>query len=151
MRTPPFPDDLFYQTFHTTRSFCPLSRTELVVTFGKKRVRSLNHRCKYYHRNPAELNDLANVSDNLEALIDCDDVLTIIQATMDTFKRACFHDSSIDNNFKELDNACPTCEAETESVNPKWLEHHQSGHLVKDKTCPICMEESGRRVVHWKK
>ena len=28
--------------------------------------------------------------------------------------------------------------------------HHQSGHLVKDKTCP-CIEESGSRVVHWRR
>ena len=85
---------------------------------------------KYYHYNPTELNDLANVSDNFTALTDCDDVIIINQAT--------------------LDNACPTWDAEAESVNPKWPEHHQSGHLIKDKTCPIWIEESGSRVVHWR-
>ena len=33
-------------------------------------------------------------------------------------------------------------------IRPKWLEHHQSGHLTKDPTCPVCMEEAGSKVSH---
>ena len=43
-------------------------------------------------------------------------------------------------NFKELENACPH-----RSSIPK------SRHFVKDKTCPVCIEESGSRVAHWRK
>ena len=58
---------------------------------------------------------------------------------------------SIEDDVRELDNACPTWEPNKETVNPKRLEHRQSGHLVKHKTCPVCIEESGSRVVHWRK
>ena len=39
-----------------------------------------------------------------------------------------------------------------QAIHPKWLEHHQSGHddLTKDKNCPVCMEEAGSRVAHWR-
>ena len=72
---------------------------------------------------------------------DCDEVLTVNQATMDDINSC----TSIDDKFKALGNACSSWEADTEAVNPKWVEHHQSGHLVKDKTCSICIEESGSR------
>ena len=59
--------------------------------------------------------------------------------------------ASVEDNFKELDNACPSWEPNTELVHPKWLEHHQPGHLTKDETCPTCVEEAGSRVAHWRK
>ena len=31
------------------------------------------------------------------------------------------------------------------------IEHHEGGRLVKDKACPVCMEESGSRIVHRKR
>ena len=40
----------------------------------------------------------------------------------------------------------PEWEPETQSVNPEWLEHHQSGHLTKDPNCPVCMEEAGSKI-----
>ena len=36
-------------------------------------------------------------------------------------------------------------------MHPKWLEHHQSGHLTKDQQCPVCMEEAGSKVAHRRK
>ena len=87
---------------------------------------------KYYHYNPVQLNDLSNANDTFKTLANYDEVLTVNQATTDDVN-AC---TSIDDNFKELRNACPSCEADT--VNPKCLEH-QSGNG--DRTCPICIEE----------
>ena len=55
---------------------------------------------------------------------------------------------SIDENLKELENACPSWQPNTEVVHPKWIERHQSGHLAKDKNCPVCVEEAGSRVAH---
>ena len=58
----------------------------------------------------------------------------------------------INDNFSELDNTCQTRNpANGDTINPKWLQHHQSGHLVKDKKCLVCLEESGSCVVQWRK
>ena len=54
-------------------------------------------------------------------------------------------------NFKELESACPEWQPNTQAVHPKWFEHHQTGHLTKDKNCPVCVEEAGSRVAHWRK
>ena len=48
--------------------------------------------------------------------------------------------ASLSDNFKELENACPEWQQETQAIHPKWLEQHQSGHLTKNKNCPVCME-----------
>ena len=53
--------------------------------------------------------------------------------------------------YKNLVNSVPEWEPESQSINPKWLEHHQSGHLVKDPSCPVCMEEAGSKVNHRRK
>ena len=43
------------------------------------------------------------------------------------------------------ESACPEWQQETQAIHPKWLEHHQSGHLTKGKNCPVCIEEPGSR------
>ena len=48
-------------------------------------------------------------------------------------------------------HSIPEWESETQSVNPKWLEHHHSGHLTKDPSCPVCMEEAGSKINHRRK
>ena len=142
VRTPPFPDDLFRQTFlyhkvilstkprrtgcHVWRAACEVAQSE-VTEIKPDVIVDCYLDAKYCH--------YIQGAHRLRRL-------TINQATLDTIN-AC---TSIDDNFKELDNACPTCKPETESVNPKWLEYHQSGLLVKDETCPISIEESGIRV-----
>ena len=52
--------------------------------------------------------------------------------------------ASLNDNFQELETACPEWEKETKAIHPKWLDHHQSGHLTKDPGCPVCMEEARR-------
>ena len=59
--------------------------------------------------------------------------------------------ASLRDNLQELVNSVPEWEPETQSINPKWLEHHQSGHLVKDPTCPVCIEEAGSKINHRRK
>ena len=53
--------------------------------------------------------------------------------------------------MQELMHSIPEWESETQSVNPKWLEHHHSGHLTKDPSCPVCMEEAGSKINHRRK
>ena len=84
---------------------------------------------KHYHYNRVELRELPNIHGNFQELADSDVILTTKQTTCNEVN-AC---TSIDDNFQELDSACPTWEAGTEPVNPKWLEDHQSGHLIKAK------------------
>ena len=56
--------------------------------------------------------------------------------------------ASIHDNLQEPVSSVPEWEKETQSIHPKWIEHHQSGHLVKDPGCPVCMEEAGSKVNH---
>ena len=119
MRTFPFPKNLFHQVFpcHKVilstkphRTSCHIWKEVSDITLAE--VTEINPdaivECyldvKYYHYDPDELNDLSNVYDNFKALTDSDEVLTVSKATMDNIK-AC---TSIDDNFKELDNACPS-------------------------------------------
>ena len=93
---------------------------------------------KYYHYDPVKLVNLADIHATFVNCMSEDNVVTV-------------EETVVDEHNKELDNACPLWEKNTETINPKWLEHHQSGHLAKDKTCPVCLEESGGRVAHWRK
>ena len=56
--------------------------------------------------------------------------------------------ANLNGNMQELVNTVPEWEKETQVIHPKWLEHHQSGHLTKDPGCPVCMEEAGSKVNH---
>ena len=102
---------------------------------------------KYYHYDPVELNDLADFNANLVDLLEEDNIRTVENAAVDKYNLSV----SIDENFKELENACPAWQPNTKAVHPKWIEHHQSGHLTKDKNCPVCVKEAGSRVAHWRK
>ena len=55
------------------------------------------------------------------------------------------------DNFHELEKTVPEWEQDTKAIHPKWLEHHQSGHLTEDPRCPVCMEEAGSKVNHHRK
>ena len=84
---------------------------------------------------------------NVANLLEDDNIVTVENAETDEYNLS----ASINDNFKELDRACPEWQPDTQAVHPKWLEHHQSGHLTKDKNCPVCAEEAGSRVAHWRK
>ena len=101
----------------------------------------------YYHYDTEELHDLVDFNANLANLVKEDKIVTVKNAAEDEYNLS----ASIDENFKELEIACPSWDTNTEAVHPKWLEHQQSGHLTKDKNCPVCVEEARSRVDHWRK
>ena len=102
---------------------------------------------KYYHDDPEDIHELADYNVNTENLAESDDIVTVQHLEKDESYAA----ASLNNNFQELENACPEWDKETKAIHPKWLEHHQSGHLTKDPGCPVCMEEAGSKVNHRRK
>ena len=99
---------------------------------------------KYYQHAPEELCSMSDYNSHARYLADADRIITLnAMETEDTSMNA-----SLRDNLQELSNSVPEWEPETKSIDPKWLEHHQSGHLVKDPTCPVCMEEAGSKINH---
>ena len=90
------------------------------------------------------LNDLADFNANMENLIEEDNIMTVKNAVTDGYNLS----ASVNDNFKELERACPEWQPDTQAIHPKWFEHHQSGHLTKDKKCSVCVEEAGSRVAY---
>ena len=92
---------------------------------------------KYYQHSPDDIQGMSEYNSNATYLAESDQIVTLnaMQA-------------SLQDNLQELDQSVPEWERETQSIHPKWLEHHQSGHLVKDPGCPVCMEEAGSKINH---
>ena len=99
---------------------------------------------KYYQYSLDELYGMLDYNCNARYLADSDQIITL--STMETDELSM--SASLRDNLQELANSVPEWEPETHSIDPKWLEHHQSGHLVKDPTCPVCMEEAGSKINH---
>ena len=102
---------------------------------------------KYYQYSPDEIYDMSDYNSSAKYLADSDQIITLNAMETDDISTC----ASLRDNLQELVNSVPEWEPETQSVNPKWLEHHQSGHLTKDPTCPICMEEAGSKINHRRK
>ena len=102
---------------------------------------------KYYQYDPAEICDICDYNCNATYLAESDQVVTL--TAMETDESSML--ASIHDNFRELESTVPEREKETQTIHPKWLEHHQSGHLTKDPGCPVCMEEAGSKVNHRRK
>ena len=157
MRTNPFPSDLFKDTHlhhrvllstkphrpgcHQWRPACSIMIEE-VHQLNPDVIVECYLDAKYYRYDPEELSDFVDFNANLANLVEEDNVVTVENAVVDEYNLC----PCVDENFKEVDNSCPSWEPNTEAVHPKWIEHHQSGCLTKDKNCPICVEEAGRRV-----
>ena len=99
---------------------------------------------KYYHYDPADIYELVDFNVSAENLVESDDFVTVQNIEIDEYSAA----ASLNDNFQELGKACPEWDKETTAIHPKWLEHHQSGHLTKDPSCPVCMEEAESKVNH---
>ena len=99
---------------------------------------------KYYHYDPGDIYELSDFNVNAVNLADSDDIVTMQYLERDDYNAA----ASLNDNFQELEKACPEWEPDTRATHPKWL---QSGHLVKDLTCPVCMEEAGSKINHCRK
>ena len=102
---------------------------------------------KYYQYSPAEIHDMVDYNSSAKYLAESDQIITLDAMETDDMSTC----TSIRDNLQELVNSVPDWEPETQSINPKWLEHHQSGHLVKDPSCPVCMEEAGCKINHRRK
>ena len=98
-----------------------------------------------------ELLDLVDFNANVANLLEDDNIVTVENTETDEYNLS----PSSSDNVKELESAhpeaCPEWQLGTQVVHPKWLEHHQSGHLTKDKNCQVCVEETGSGVAHWRK
>ena len=99
---------------------------------------------KYYHYDPSDIYELVDFDINVANLIESDDIVTVQNIETDEYNVG----TSLNDNFLELEKACPECQQDTQAIRPKWLEHHQSGHLTKDPGCPVGMEEAGSKVNH---
>ena len=102
---------------------------------------------KYYQYPPEDLQEMSDYNVNATYLAESDQIVTL--TAMETEDPSML--ASIQDNLQELVNSVPEWEKETQSIHPKWIEHHQSGHLVKDPGCPVCMEEAGSKVNHRRK
>ena len=60
--------------------------------------------------------------------MESDDIVTMQFIEADEYSAT----ASLSDNFQELEKTVPEWEQDTKAVHPKWLEHHQSGHLTKD-------------------
>ena len=84
---------------------------------------------------------------NAKYLADSDQIVTLAAMETDPSSMS----ASLQDSIQELEHSIPEWEQETQSIHPKWLVHHQSGHLTKDLGCPVCMEEAGSKVNHRRK
>ena len=145
IRTNPFPADILLDIYPHQPASSSMRRE--VQELNPAVIVECYLDAKYCYYDPVELTDLADLHATFVDLVNEHNIVTVEATVVDEHSASV----SIDENIKELDNACLSWEQHTETINPKCLEHHQSGHLVKDKTCPICIEESGSRVAHWRK
>ena len=102
---------------------------------------------KYYQHSPTAICDMSDYNSNAIYLAESDQVITLQAMETDELSTC----ASLRDNMQELMHSIPEWESETQTVNPKWLEHHQSGHLTKDPNCPVCMEEAGSKINHRRK
>ena len=102
---------------------------------------------KYYQHSPDEIHEMSDYNSNATYLADSDQIITLNAMETEDISTS----ASLRDNLQELVNSVPEWEPETQSITPKWLEHHQSGHLVKDPSCPVCMEEAGSKINHQRK
>ena len=160
--TQPFPPDLFQHTrpYHEVLFSCKPHRPgchqwKPMQTQVQDEIRDLQPDviveryldAKYYQHSPEEISDMSDYNSNATYLADCDEVITLNAMETEDISAS----ASLRDNLQELVNSVPEWEPETQSIYPKWLEHHQSGHLVKDPTCPVCMEEAGSKINHRRK
>ena len=82
---------------------------------------------KYYHYDPEEIHDMGDYNCNAKYLADSDQIVTLTAMETDPSSMS----ASLQDNLRELEHSIPEWEQETQSIHPKWLEHHQSGHLTK--------------------
>ena len=102
---------------------------------------------KYYQYTPDDIYAMSEYNSSAQYLAESDQIVTL--TAMETDETSML--ASLQDDVQELINRVPEWEKETQSIHPKWLEHHQPGHLGKDPGCPVRMEEAGSKVNHRRK
>ena len=95
---------------------------------------------KYYQHPPELVQEMSEYNSKATYLAESDQIMTLNEMKTEDISDS----ASLRDNLQELVNSVPEWEPESQSINPKWLEHHQSGHLVKDPSCPILHGRSGQ-------
>ena len=165
LRTRPFSDDLLQQVYpnQPVLLFCKPHRpgchqwrpmqNDVNVDIKELQPDVIVERyleAKYFHYDPEHIYELSDYNVHADNLVESDSLVTMQFIQADEYSAS----ASLNDNFQELDKghkAIPEWEQEPKAIHPKWLEHHQSGHLTKDPGCPMCMEEAGSKLNHRRK
>ena len=83
----------------------------------------------------------------VENLLEEANIVTVQNAEIDEFNAA----FSLNDNFQELEKACPERQQDTQSIHSKMDRAPSVAHLTIDAGCPVCMEEAGSKVAHRRK
>ena len=75
---------------------------------------------KYYQHSPDQVQAMSECNSNATYLADSDQIVTLNAMETDDISIS----ASLRDNLQELVNSVPEWESETQSINPKWLEHH---------------------------
>ena len=83
---------------------------------------------KYYHYDPTDMLELVDFNADVEHLIESesDNIVTVQHMETDELNAAL----TLNDNFQELETACPEWQQDAKAIHPKWIEQHQSGHLT---------------------
>ena len=102
---------------------------------------------EYYHYDPEDVYEMSDYNVHAESLAESDNIVTMQFIEANEYSA----NASLNDNFQELEKTVAEWDQATKAIHPKWLEHHQSGHLTKDPGCPVCMEEAGSKINHRRK
>ena len=83
---------------------------------------------KYYQYSPELVQEMSDYNSKATYLTESDQIVTLNAMETEEISAS----ASLRDNLQELVNSVPEWEPESQTINPKGLEHHQSGHLVKD-------------------
>ena len=104
---------------------------------------------KYYHYDPEDIYDMSDYNATAKYLAESDRIVTLNPIETEE----CSVKASLNDNFQELDKTVPEWDQETQVIHPKWLEHHQSGHLtqrIQDVQC-VWTKQAARSITVDKK
>ena len=162
MRTRPFSDDLF-QHIHPNHQVLPSRKPHRPGCHQWRPMQQNSNadikelqphviverylEAKYYQYDPEDIYELGDYKVYVENLAESDDIVTMHFIEADEYSAT----ASLNDNFQELEKTIPEWEQDTKTIHPKWLEHHQSGHLTKDPGRPGCLEEAGSKINHRRK
>ena len=75
---------------------------------------------KYYQYAPEDIQEMCGYNSNATYLAECDQIVTLTAMETDDPSMS----ASLQDNLQELANSVPEWEKGTQSIHPKWIEHH---------------------------